>query len=91
MVTTRTNVNPSSRTIRVSDEVYKKLYSLAMADSKTVAGVIAELIREREDRVFFQQLNEEALRLRADPVAWKEYQDELAEWDVTLLDGLEEE
>ena len=30
-------------------------------------------------------------RLRADPVAWKAYQDELAIWDQTAGEGLENE
>lgn len=30
-------------------------------------------------------------RLRGDPVAWKDYQDEIAMWDSLAGDGLEDE
>jgi hypothetical protein len=31
------------------------------------------------------------VRLRSDPAAWTRYQDEIAVWDVTLKDGLDDE
>lgn len=37
-----------------------------------------------------RQLDEDMTRLRADPVAWQAYQDEIAIWDATLMDGLED-
>jgi hypothetical protein len=37
---------------------------------------------------FFAEVNAGFARLRADPVAWADYQAELAEWDQTLSDGL---
>ncbi|MBA2758829.1 MAG: hypothetical protein H0U38_03970 [Chloroflexia bacterium] len=40
--------------------------------------------------IFWQKMEEGLARLRADPVAWQEYQDEIALWDTTSGDGLEE-
>jgi hypothetical protein len=40
---------------------------------------------------FFDTANEAYARLRDDPVAWGEWQSELAAWDATLMDGLEDE
>lgn len=44
-----------------------------------------------ERRHFLDQHNADMAALRADPEAWAAYQAELAAWDVTLLDGLEDE
>jgi hypothetical protein len=38
-----------------------------------------------------EQVNASYAALRADPEAWQEYQAELAAWDVTLADGLDDD
>jgi len=38
---------------------------------------------------FFRKADEAYARLREDPKAWKNELEERAEWDVTLMDGLD--
>lgn len=90
MVATKKQPNGTGHTIRVADDVYQRLTELSQRDGLPISKVVAELVREQERREFFAKLHEDALRLRQDAQAWQEYRDELAEWDVTLLDGLED-
>lgn len=46
---------------------------------------------ERRRRKFFEELNAAYEELRKDPQAWRQHQEELALWDCTLMDGLEDE
>ena len=46
---------------------------------------IEEYCRQR----FLEAVNADYAALRADPEAWAEYQQELAIWEVTLMDGLD--
>lgn len=56
-----------------------------------MASVAAEAVAWYERERFWREFKESVERLRADPVAWQEYQDELTLWDATLMDGLEDE
>jgi hypothetical protein len=56
---------------------------------KTPRTETAQETRERED--YLNQVNADYARLRADPKAWAEFQEEIAIWDTTNLDGLEDE
>lgn len=38
---------------------------------------------------FLEEANRQFAALRADPQAWQEEQEERAEWDTVLMDGLE--
>ena len=42
-------------------------------------------------RKFFEAFNAEYAELQADPEAWEQVLEERRVWDVTLLDGLEDE
>ncbi len=86
----RRSLTSGGRTIRVSNEMYLRLSEISRREQLPIGEVVANLVREREDREFFARLNEAALRLRADETAWKEFEDELNDWDATLLDGLED-
>ena len=46
-------------------------------------------VRQRR-RELIEATNQAYARLRADPAAWERHLRERAEWDVTLLDGLDE-
>lgn len=90
MVATKKQPNGTGHTIRVADDVYQRLTEISQRDGLPISKVVAELVREQERREFFAKLHEDALRLRQDEQAWREFRDELAEWDATLLDGLED-
>ncbi len=48
--------------------------------------IIEDIVTAYEKELFFKKLDADYTRLKQDPQAWKEYQDELAEWDITLKD-----
>ena len=81
----------ATTTIRVSIEVREKIAELSKAEGKTTAQLIKEMVEEREKQQFFEGLAEDFRRLRNDPEAWADYQNEIALWDSTLMDGLEDE
>src|SRR5258708_3543008 len=49
----------------------------------------ARPISEEERQQFFEQCDEAYRRLRTDPVPWAEELAERAEWDCTLMDGID--
>lgn len=53
--------------------------------------VLVNAIDAYRRQVFFDRVDAAYAVLQADPVAWQEELDERAEWDATLLDGLEDE
>ncbi len=48
-------------------------------------------IKIYECEQFLKKANEKDAILRKDPVAWAEIEKERAEWDVTLMDGLDDD
>jgi hypothetical protein len=76
-------------TIRVPNTTHAKLQRLAAEEGRPIGQVIDELIGRYERDRFFAELAEDFARLRADPAASAEYDAELALWNSTLLDGLE--
>jgi hypothetical protein len=46
---------------------------------------------EARRKQFMEALNAEYAELQKDPEAWADYQTELKLWDVTLMDGLDED
>ena len=51
---------------------------------------LEDVVEARRRAEFFAQLEEDFRRLRSDPAASAAYDAELALWDSTLLDGLED-
>jgi hypothetical protein len=67
------------------------LRELAKEEHKAIGQVITDLVEKRQRERFWREMREDFTRLRSDPVAWQSYQDELSEWDATLMDGLQDE
>lgn len=47
------------------------------------------MITQQERTQLIKETNEAYARLKSDPIAWKEYQDEIKSMEGTLMDGLE--
>ena len=80
-----------TNTIRVPARTYDRLKGLAKAEGKPMSVVLDEAVERLEADRFFREMDEAYRALRADPKAWQEELAERAVWDVTLMDGLEEE
>ena len=80
-----------STTIRVSEKTRDTIHDLARNAGVPMAELVEQAIEQYRRQRFVEAINAGYAELRADPEAWMAYQEELATWDVTLLDGLEEE
>jgi hypothetical protein len=81
----------SSSSIRVEKETLAKLRVLSRDEKRPIGQIVTDLVKRYERDKFFAEMKEGFERLRADPVAWKEYQDETRLWDSASGDGLENE
>ena len=77
--------------VRVPAEELELIQKWAKDRKITPGGMIAALAREHEERVFWEGMREDFERLRADPVAWKDYQEEAAVLEGSSMDGLEKD
>ena len=81
----------ASTSVRVSKETHDKIRDLAERTQKPMGDVIDTAIEQYRENQFWEETRRAYQRLREDPAAWNAYQNELKEWDATLLDGLENE
>jgi len=77
-----------STTIRVRSETHKTLAKLAKQSHSSIQTVLSDALEAYRREVFLRRANQAYAELRSDPVAWAEYQKELAAWDSTAGNGL---
>jgi len=80
-----------SATIKIQAETHRKLQEIARSEDRPMGEVVTRLVDEYEHRRFWQEAREQLARLKADPVAWKGYLDEMAEWESMPNEVLEQE
>jgi len=78
-------------TVHVDKKLHDTLRELARSEHRPIGEVIEDAVARYERDKFWKEMHEGFARLKADPVAWKEYQDEVALWDTLSNDGLENE
>ena len=78
-------------TVRVEPKLHATLRALAKDEQRSISQVIADAVDRYQKENFWQAMHEGFARLRADPVAWRAYQEEAALWDSASGDGLEDE
>jgi hypothetical protein len=78
-------------TVRVEPKLHATLRALAAAEQRSIGQVIEEAVDHYQKERFWRALHEGFSRLRADPAAWRAYQEEAALWDSTSGDGLEDD
>lgn len=79
----------ATTTIRVTRKTRDRLQTLAEEYGGSMQSVLEEAVNLLEGQRLLEATNEAYAALRANPVAWQALQEERAEWDVTLSDGLE--
>lgn len=79
----------ATTTIRVSRRTRDTLQALAEQYDSSMQAVLEEAIEFYHGQRLLEATNAAYAALRADSEAWKQLQEERAEWDVTLNDGLE--
>jgi hypothetical protein len=75
-------------TIRVRKATHAALKSLAKANGRSMQALLEDLVQRYSREKFLDRVNEAYARLRSDPRASKDYDNEISAWDATLLDGL---
>lgn len=80
-----------SKTIHLDTDTFRAISELAEQENRTVQETLTVVIEHYQKARFWEQARKDIARLRADPAAWAEYQDEIALWDTLAGDGLESE
>ena len=80
-----------SVTIRVPPQTHEQLRRLAASRKQAIGEVVAAAVERLEEDEFWNEMEVAFEALYADPVARAAYEAEHREWDVALLDGLEDE
>lgn len=78
-------------TIKIQAATHRKLQEIARSEDRSMGEIVARLVDEYEHQRFWQEAREQLARLKADPVAWKGYLDEMAEWDGMPNEVLDQE
>ena len=78
-------------TVRVGAEAHKALKEMSESRGVSITQLVDEAVEKLAREEFLRGLNEDFARLREDPKAWAGELAERAEWDCTLMDGLEDE
>jgi predicted transcriptional regulator len=81
----------ATHTIKIDPEAHERLRRLAESEGQTMQQVASKAIEEFELSRFFDKCDEAYAALRANPQLWRQELAERAEWDVILLDGLEDD
>jgi predicted DNA-binding protein len=80
----------NSSIVRISSKAKEALEELSRKSGEPMLYVIDRAIEEYRRRVFLEETNIAYAKLRKDEKASKEYDQEMAAWDTTLMDGLDE-
>jgi len=77
--------------VPVTEETHVMLEELARLDGASIQNVLARAVETYWGRRLNEASNDAYAALKADPKAWQELQNEQAEWEATLADGLDDE
>jgi predicted transcriptional regulator len=77
-------------TIKVSAETRERLKKFADAEQSTMEAALAKVLDEAEEARFWRGVKDDYAWLQDDPERWAGYANELAEWDRTISDGLDD-
>lgn len=86
----QTHSMTSMTTTKVSAETRDRLKKLADAEQLTMEAALANVLDEAEEARFWQGVKDDYPRLQDDPERWAGYVNELAEWDRTVGDGVDD-
>jgi len=80
----------STSTVRLRPHSHTALKEIAEITGKSVQDTLDRAIEELRCKVYLEGLNRDYDALLADPKALEEHRKELAAWDVSNKDGLED-
>lgn len=77
-------------TVRIRNNDHASLRAWAEEDDLSLTDEIAAIIEEKRRERFFDEADRAYARLKEDPEAWENLQEEYRSLEGTLMDGLEE-
>ena len=80
-----------SKLMRISDASIDALNDLNLLTGESRQKILDKAIARYKHEQLITKADEQLVALKKDPVAWKQMQEELEEWDVTLWDGMSDE
>lgn len=80
-----------SKLILISEEACLRLNHIAKRTGSSKQLIIDEAIERLERENILNQVNEAYASQKKDPEKLREFEEEMALWDVTLSDGLDDE
>ena len=75
-----------AKIVKLSEKASQIIDELAEQLNVSKQKIIENALKSYEKEVFFKKLSADYVELKKDSKAWKEYQDEISQWDVTLKD-----
>lgn len=75
--------------VRVETTTHLALKAISEKEHKSIGDVIVDLVRRYEEDRFWEEARVAYERLLSDPAERKAWQEEIALWDGTLMDGLD--
>lgn len=78
-------------TARISEETHKKLKYLSEMCDEKIIEIIEEAVERYRREKMMDRVNEEYRKLRENKELWEIELKERREWDVTLMDGIEDD
>jgi len=78
-------------TVRVEDDLATTLRELSIEEHRPIGQVIQAAVEQYRKEKFWREVEASVAKLRADPVAWRDYQDEIRFFEGGSMDGLEGE
>jgi hypothetical protein len=82
---------PAGVPVKISAANHARLQEWSDKDQRPMGDIVNDLIERHERERFWNQAYDQLARLKADPVAWQDYMDEIATLDALAGDGLEGE
>lgn len=77
-------------TVRISRKTRDIIQEMAQTSDRSMQDIMEEAIVAYQGRQLLEATNAAYAILKDNPGAWRELQEERAEWDAALNDGLEE-
>ena len=80
----------SNATIRLRPEAHQALREIARLTGKSMQSTLDRAIEDLRRKTYLEGLNADYEALQRDPKAWAEFQKEIADFDSTNSDGMED-
>lgn len=76
--------------IRVREDIHALAQQIAAEHGTSMQDVLRNALENYRRELLFARADQAYAALRSDPAAWQQELNERAEWEATLMDGIEE-